>query len=606
MNLPAPLPKTMVHVLNDRAAQLRDRPALWSPRKGHYAPTSWRQYAQRVRHFSLGLMELGLQADESMGIIGFNREEWVVAELGAMAAGAVAVGLYTTSSPDQLAYILGHCDARIVLVENAKYLETLQALRDQLPKLQHVVVMDAPASLPEGVLTYAEVLARGAAADEKPYWDRLSALKPESLGTLIYTSGTTGHPKGVMLSHENLVWTAERIGRVIGIGEDDTIVSYLPLSHIAEQICSVHAPIFSGMQVFFAESLEKLPDALKRVRPTTFFGVPRVWEKFKAKAEEGLASQPPRKQRIVRWARRIALERNRRLLEHELVPLTLEAQYQVARVAVFEPLKERIGLDRARMVATSAAPIGIDVLEFFASLDIVIHEVYGQSEVTGPTTISTPDATRFGKLGRPMLGVEVKIAEDGEVCVRGGNVCMGYYRDPEATAALIQEGWLRSGDVGEFDELGFLKITGRKKEIIVTSGGKKTAPSNIESLLRTISPVGQAVVIGDNRNYLIALLTLDPDKLTKLAAEKGWPADAEKLADHAELRRHLSDALERDVHPQLSKFESIKKFAILPRDFSIEGGELTATLKIRRKIVEAKYAALIESLYAEGARERAS
>lgn len=605
MNLPAPLPKTMVHVLNDRASQLRDRPALWTPRRTHYAPTSWRQYAERVRHFSLGLISLGLEPGEAMGILGFNREEWVVAELAAMAAGGVAVGLYTTSSPEQLTYILGHCEARILLVENAKHLETLQQIRPQLPKLEHVLVMDAPPSLPEGVTTYAQVLARGAAADEKPYWDRLNACAPESLGTLIYTSGTTGHPKGVMLSHSNLVWTAERISRVLDIGEDDTIVSYLPLSHIAEQICSVHAPIFAGMQVYFAESIDKLGEALKRVRPTTFFGVPRVWEKFKGKAEEGLAAQPPRKQRIVSWARRIALERNRHLLEHELVPVTMEAQYQLARLAVFEPLKERIGLDRARIVATSAAPIGLDVLEFFASLDIVIHEVYGQSEVTGPTTISTPEATRLGSLGRPMLGVEVRIAEDGEVLVRGGNVCMGYYKDPEATAALLEGGWLHSGDVGEFDELGFLKITGRKKEIIVTSGGKKTAPANIESLLKTVSPVGQAVVVGDNRNYLVALLTLDSDKLARLASQRGWPTDAAVLEHHPEFRRHLSEGIEREVNSKLAKFETIKKFAILPRDFSTEGGELTATLKIRRKVVEAKYADLINGLYLDGVREQA-
>jgi long-chain acyl-CoA synthetase len=593
------IPRTVLHALRDQAAQRTASPALWTKRDGTYQPTSWEAYQSRVRHFALGLEALGVGQGDAIAILSFNREEWLVADLGAMALGAVPAGLYTNSSPEQIAYVAGHCAAKVLVVENARYLDTVQSIRAQLKDLTHVVVMEPPAKLPEGVLSFDQVLSLGAARPQADYDERLGALDPKALATLIYTSGTTGHPKGVMLSHHNLAWTAAQLANAAELtSEEEILLSYLPLSHIAEQLASIHGPLLFGIQVYFAESLEALPQNLREVRPTVFFGVPRVWEKFKAKAEEAIRGLPAAKHRLLESSMRLGLQRNLLALDRQRVSLTTEAAFEAARRFVFAPLKKKIGLDRARILVTAAAPIGKDVLEFFASIDLVVHEVYGQSEVTGPTSVNTQHFTRLGTLGRPMSGVEVRIADDGEILVRGDNVCMGYFKDPAATAELLEDGWLHSGDLGTLDADGFLRITGRKKEIIVTSGGKKTAPANIESLLKAIPPVGNAIVIGEGRNYLIALLPLDPEKVAPFARARGFSEDPARLAHDPSFQRYLQDAIEAEVNAKLSRFETIKKFAVIPHDFTVEGGELTPTLKVKRKVVAHKYAGLVDSLYA--------
>ncbi|WP_232293729.1 AMP-dependent synthetase/ligase [Stigmatella aurantiaca] len=595
-------PKTMVHVLHEQATRYEHRPALWSRHGGTYRPTSWHDYALRVRRFALGLRGLGFSARGTLGILGFNREEWLVADLAAMALGGVPVGLYTNSSVEQLEYILGDCEAEVLLVENEAFLKSALVLRERLPRLRHLIVMEAPERLPEGVLSYQDVLGRGMGVDEGPYWDAVQALSPEALATLIYTSGTTGSPKGVMLSHRNLVWTASAVLQEADFQVKPTrILSYLPLSHIAEQVLSLHGPLVAGAQVYFADSIDAMPRNLREVRPTFFFGVPRVWEKFKSKAEEGMRALSPVRQRVLAWARGAAAEYHARMLQGERVSPWLEAQYRLARRAVFAPLHAGIGLDQAEFLVTAAAPIGREVLDFFASIDLIVREVYGSSELTGPATLNTREATQLGSVGRPLMGVEMRIAEDGELLIRGGNVCMGYYKNDEATAELLKDGWLHTGDVGVLDAEGFTHITGRKKEIIVTSGGKKTAPANIEALLKTVAPVSHAVVIGERRKYLVALLTLDPKAARALAQEKGWPEEPRALAAEPRLHQYLEQAVAREVNPKLSRFETIKRIAILPEDFSVESGEMTPTLKVRRQAVEQKHAALIESLYAEGA-----
>ncbi|MCU0699909.1 MAG: long-chain fatty acid--CoA ligase [Myxococcaceae bacterium] len=588
-------PRTMVHQLHLQAERLADRPALWTKRQGTWLPTSWRQYATRVKDLALAFISLGLEPKQAVGIIGANREEWLVSALAATACQAVPVGLYTTSSPEQLQYILSHCEARILVVENVGFLERVLAVRERLPALEHIIVMDAPQPLPEGVLRYDAELLRGHGLPEGPYFERLEAARPDDLATLIYTSGTTGHPKGVMLTHRNVCWTALALVDATGLGDDEVMLSYLPLSHIAEQACSIYGPLMRGIQVSFAESFDALGENLREVRPTVFFAVPRVWEKFKVKAEAGFAKQPPARQRTLAWARDVAARWHALTLEHRQPTLRLTAQYALAQQLVFRPLKARLGLDRCRFFATSAAPIARDVLDFFASIDVVLREVYGQSEVTGPTSVSTLEHTRLGALGRPLAGVAVRIADDGEILVKGENVCAGYFKNPEATAELIQEGWLHSGDVGELDADGYLRITGRKKEIIVTSGGKKTPPATLEGLLKSIEPIGQALVVGDRRPYLVALLTLDPEKLEAFRARNpGLVPAPQDTAFHAWLEAQIAER----VNTKVSRFETIKRFTVLPHDFTIEGGELTSTLKVRRSVCEAKYAKEIEALYA--------
>ncbi len=590
----------MLHALRDRARRHGEDPALWSKRNGAWRATTWRQYAERVRQTGFGFESLGVREGTSVAILGFNREEWLLSLLGAMGLGATAVGLYTTSSPEQLAYVLGHCEAELVVVENAAYAEKLSALRDELPRLRCVVLMEGTPTR-EGELSFADLLERGerhaGRGAERAWNEKLDAIHPSATAALIYTSGTTGEPKGVMLSHHNLCWTAARLVQAAEVEADDVLVSYLPLSHIAEQTCSIYGPLLTGMQVHFAESLETVADAIREVRPTVFFGVPRVWEKFKAKAEEGIRAQSPRRQKLVSWARKLSLERTGRELRHEWTSVAMEAQHLVASRLVFNRLREKIGFDRTRLFATSAAPIGRDVLDFFASTDIVLREVYGMTETTGPVTFNTPENTKLGSVGRPMLGVELRIADDGEVLVRGGNVCQGYFKDPRATEELLTDGWLHTGDVGELDSEGFLRITGRKKELLVTSGGKKTAPAPIEALLKDLEPVGNAMVVGDGRNHLAALLPLDAEKAVTFARARGLPEDPQRLAVHPELRRHLEEQIAQRVNPRLSRFEHVRRFEILPHDFTPERGELTPTLKLRRAEVERRYRAQIDGLY---------
>ncbi len=590
-------PPTVVHALWDRARERPNEPALFSKRRGVWEPTTWAEYQRRVSAFARGLIALGLKRGQAVAFMAFNREEWVIGDLATIAAGGVPVGLYTTSSPEQLAYVLGHCEAPIVVVEDASYVARVEAVRAQLPALKTVVVMNPAGVAPERARSFDEIVQLGNAGPVEPLEERMQSARPGDLATLIYTSGTTGFPKGVMLTHHNMTWTAEYLSSCFRFERTEVILSYLPLSHIAEQVISIHGPVWHGMQVYFAESFDKLPENLREVRPTVFFGVPRVWEKFKARAEARVLEQPPSRQRLFAWARRVTLAYHQRDLEKLEPSIRTTAQYRAARRLVLSRVKERIGFDRTRLFATSAAPIGKDVLEFFASIDIVVREIYGQSEVTGPTSVNTPGATRLGSLGRPMPGVEVRLGDDGEILVRGGNVCAGYYKDPAATAELLEGGWLHSGDLGAFDADGYLRVIGRKKEIIVTSGGKKTPPANIESLLRTVKPIGHAMVVGDRRNYLVALITLDPDAVPAIAAEHGWPQEPGALARTAEFQAWLMGKIDAEVNPRLSRFEMVKKIHVLPNEFSIEGEELTSTLKVRRAVVAQKYAAQIDALY---------
>lgn len=603
---PMEIPPTLLHALHTRASQTPERPALWTKRHGFYVPRSWRDYAARVRHLALALIARGLQPGEVVGIAGSNREEWVVSYLAAMAAGAVPTGLYTTSTPEELGGVLGQCEASVVVVENAEQLARIAAavhLRPQLPRLRWVVTMDTlppmelPGSPPIEVLSVEQLLGLGRGQAEGPYWDRVNALTPSGLAALISTPGTTGQPKAVMLSHRNLCWTAARMAEVGELGEREVQISYLPLPQIAEQLSTVHLALVAGVQVFFAEGQDALPQNLREVRPTVFFGVPRVWEMFKARAEEAIRELPQSRARMLRWARDVALDYHRRLLARERIPTRIQVQYEAAARLVLSPLKSRIGFDRARLLISSAAPMRLDVLEFFASLDLVIREIYGQSEVTGVTSVNTIWETRFGSLGRPLLGVQLRIAEDGEILVRGDNVCLGYDRDRQATAELLEGGWLHSGDLGELDPEGYLRITSRKQDVLVTSGRKKTSPASIEVMLEALEPVGHAVVVGERRKFLAALLTLDPERAPAFARQRGWPVELDALAQSEALKTWLTEEVDKQVNRRLARFEGIKKFAVLPRDFTVEGGELTPTLEVRRREVAKKYAEQIDALY---------
>jgi long-subunit acyl-CoA synthetase (AMP-forming) len=585
--------ETVLARLDVAAARYAAQPALRHKVAGRWRTLTWADYRQQVRLVGRGFLALGAEPGSGVVILGANRPEWLAADLGAIAVGAVPAGIYTTSTADQARYIAAHCDAAVAVVERPEQAAMFQELKPSLPKLRAIVGIDGPGGGGE-VLSWAELVARGGEVPEARLGERASAQRPADLATLIYTSGTTGTPKAVMLSHANLRFVAEASQQVLGLGPQDQFLSYLPLSHIAEQIVSVHLPLVSGACTWFAESLEKLGANLREVRPTFFVGVPRVWEKLQAAIQAAGAGAPARRRRLVAWARRKGLAGG--YAEQQGRPRPALAS--LADRLVLGKVRRRLGLERARVCVTSAAPISLDTLEFFLSLGIPIYEVYGMSECTGPATFSAPGALRTGWAGRAAPGTEVRLTPDGEVLMRGPHVFLGYLKDEAATRETRdEEGWLHSGDVGELSVDGYLKITDRKKELLITAGGKNVAPQPIEGKLRGIPGVSQAVVVGDRKPFVAALLALDPLRLPALAAAVGSAAQTpSEAAACPRLRAYLEEHLAR-LNASLARYESVRRFEIRPQELSVDGGELTPTMKLKRRVIAQKHADLLERLY---------
>jgi long-chain acyl-CoA synthetase len=582
--------------LFSRAKQQPYAPAYYIKEGGRWKPTNWQSYAGQVRDAGRALMALGVEKGGSVSIIGFNRPEWVILDLAAMSVGAYAAGVYTTCSPEEIQYIVDHAEASVMLVENREQYDKVQSQRAKLPHLKHIVAMRSAGKIADDVLSWDEFMAKAEEVESKAFDDRMHALEPDGLATLIYTSGTTGPPKGVMLSHENLAWTSKTLAGLMEQSADDCVLSFLPLSHIAEQMVTIHGPVSTGGAVYFAESMESVPDNLKEVQPTIFFAVPRLWEKFHAKLTERLQEATGVKKRLVEWVRSVCSQVSEHKMNGRPLPLALELQYKLADRLVLSKLKPAIGLSRARICVSGAAPISAEVLSFFASLDVVIHEVYGQSEDTGPTSINLPGATLIGSVGRAIPGVEVKIADDSEIVVRGPNVFQGYFKDKGATDEALVDGWLHSGDLGAIDSAGYLSITGRKKDIIITAGGKNIAPKNIEASLKDTRLINEAVVIGDRRKFLTALVTLDEEAVDDYLKNHGNGHNGD-LSENPAIKKAIDEAVET-VNSKLAQVETIKKYTILKRNLTVEDGELTPTLKVKRKIVNEHFANEIEAMYA--------
>ena len=590
--------ETIPAKLFDVAERQASAPAYHVKEGGGWKPTSWKTYAEEVRAAGKSLIALGFKPGGTVSILGFNRPEWIIMDVAAMAVGGSAAGVYTTCSAEEVQYIVDHAESMVALVENKNQWNKVRAQRDRLPRLQHVVAMKGAGIEDEGVMSWDDFLARGKSVSDGDFEARLHALEPKGLATLIYTSGTTGPPKGVMLSHDNLYWTASTLNGLLSIGPGDSALSYLPLSHIAEQMLSIHGPIVTGSCIYFAESLDKISENLKEVQPTVVFGVPRIWEKFHAGVSEKLGQATGFKKSLVDWVRKVAARKAELENRGQKPGVALGLQYKLANRLVLSKLKPALGLGRARMCISGAAPIAKEVLEFFGSLDITVREVYGQSEDTGPTTINLPGKTRLGSVGARIPGIEVRIAEDGEILVRGRNVFAGYYKEPQATAEALVEGWLHSGDLGEIDKDGYLNITGRKKDIIITAGGKNIAPKNIEASLKNSRLIAEAVVIGDRRKFLTALIALDEEACANFVKENG-AGDGKPYCDNALVKKEIQAAVD-EVNSHLAQVETIKKFTVLERPLTIEHGELTPTLKVKRKMVNQNFAQQIEAMYQGG------
>jgi long-chain acyl-CoA synthetase len=563
---------------------------------------STEQFVDAIRNLSLGLDALGVTPGDRVAIMSESRPEWVMADLAILTAGAVTVPVYPTLSASQAAYILADAGARGVIVSDAVQAAKIQEIRHRAPSVEFVVVFDEGVARDgASILTRSEVAARGHAALERDpslparHAAKIAAVAPEDLATIIYTSGTTGEPKGVMLTHENIVSNIRGVHPLLVKGPEDVALSFLPLSHSFERTV-VYSYLTDGVTVTFAETMDSLARDLPAVAPTLLTAVPRVFEKLHARIVDTVEQGSGLRRRLFHWAFRVGLARVARAQARDGSLAPSGWRDRLADALVFAKIRARVG-GRLRLLFSGSAPLPTFIAEFFAAAGLPILEGYGLTETSPVLTANPPERPRFGTVGPAIPGVELRIAEDGEILARGPNVMRGYWNKPDATAEALVDGWFHTGDIGRLDGDGYLTITDRKKDLLVTSGGKKVAPQPIESRLKASGLVAEAIVVGDRRRFTAVLIVPNfvvlGERLKALGRAGGAPEELVRRPDVVGLYQELVDALNRDLAP----FEQMKRVALLPAEFSISGGELTPTLKVRRKVVEARWQGTIDALY---------
>jgi long-chain acyl-CoA synthetase len=580
-----------------------DRVALRKKEYGLWRDISWNEYYDQARAVGAALIFMGLEAGDCVSIIGDNCPEWVIIDMGVQCAGGTAVGVYSTNAWPQVEYVIGNSDSKFFFVENEEQLDKWLQFRDNVPHLKKVIVWDLEGLRhfeDEMVMTFEALLEKGRGVYEKdpePFETRIKHVGPEDVSMLIYTSGTTGPPKGAMLTHRNLMWMGQAITTENPMTDTDEVLSFLPLCHVFEQLFSVMGHITHGYTVNFIESPDTVTDNMIEVSPTVGYAVPRIWEKYLSAVYIRMSDATWFKKLVFGLALSIGKKRATLMMNFKPVPFVIESLYKLALFAVFRKLKERMGFDRMRIAYSGAAPISPDVLHFFQSIGVNLVEGYGQTEGTGVTCVSRVGRVKFGTVGPPITGTEIKIAEDGEILVKSPSVFKGYYKNPEATAETIRDGWLYSGDVGEIDEDGYLKITDRKKDIIVTAGGKNITPQYIENKLKFSPYINDAVVIGDKRKFISALIMIDEDNVVKYAQDNKVQFSTYKdLTQSPEINKLIQKEVDA-VNETLARVEQIKKFTILPKKLYEEDGEVTPTMKVKRTYVNKAFGDLIEAMY---------
>ncbi|HKX04218.1 MAG TPA: AMP-binding protein [Methylomirabilota bacterium] len=593
------LPRLFRHVVRERG----NRVAMREKDLGIWRGISWREYGQRARRVGMGLVALGLNPRDVVSIISDNRPEWLYTDLGVMSVAAIPNGIYTTDSARQVEYIVNDSGTRFLFVENEEQLDKILAVRDRCCELVKIFVYDMDglhAFRDEQVMPFDALLELGERYDrEHPdTFDRLVDVpQPDDLAILVYTSGTTGPPKGAMLSHRNILFQLAYADFITPLHEGDQQLSFLPLCHIAERTFTVFNPLHTGSTVNFAESLDAVPENIREIAPALFFAVPRIWEKFYS----GVALRMRDATGLGRFAYERAIAIGLRVAERRIagrpVPWPLRAAFRVADFLVLDNVKRSIGLHRARGAATGAAPIAPELIRWYLALGINMIEVYGQTENTGLATAMPPDRTKLGSVGIARPGTEVRLSPDGEILLRGPHVFLGYYRKPEKTADTVVDGWLHTGDVGTIDADGFVHITDRMKDIIITAGGKNVTPSEIENQLKFSPYISDAVVIGDRRKFLSCLVMIDHETVAQFAQERNVPfSNFASLCRAPEVQDLIRDEIER-VNRQLARVETVKQFRLIEQLLTPEDEELTPTMKLRRTFVNVKYKDLIDSMY---------
>jgi long-chain acyl-CoA synthetase len=587
--------ETLGQMILDSAERYRGV-ALEYRRDGHPAYISYSDLGTIATEIARGLISLGIEAGDRVAILGLTSATWTLADCGSLCAGAVVTPVYHTNSPEECAYVLEHSGARLIFCDNVEQAAKIERVRDDLPELEHVVLFEDRV---EGALTLDELRRMGGEVPPDFVRERIEAVGPDDVATLVYTSGTTGPPKGCMLTHQNFLSTTRKYAEQLQFNETHSMYQFLPLAHVLARVAQAVALSVGARVIYWSGDATKIVDELAETRPTHFPAVPRIYEKIHGAVLGKVASGPRGQRELFSWALQRGADARRALSQGRLPSLLTDLQYRLADQLVLARVRDLFG-PNLQLAMVGAAPVARELLEFFDACGVLVLEGYGLTESCAAGTVNTIDACRFGTVGKPLPGTEVSISDDGEILLRGPHVFKGYYRNEEATEETITgDGWLLTGDLGSITDDGFLKITGRKKDLIITSSGKNITPVNIESQLRESRYITEAAVFGDNRPYLVAILTLDRDEAVKLAARLGIDADSATLAAdpdvHAEIQKEV-DA----VNAKMARIEQIKRFAILDRDLTQADGELTPTLKVKRAVVYKKYADLFAGLYAEG------
>lgn len=597
---------TLVDVFMSTCDRNAARPALVVKEGDAFRTRTWAQYRQEASEIAMALRRLGVGHGDFVALMMTNRPEHVIADIGALLAGGTPVSVYNTFTAEQVGYIAGNCDAKVAIVEDAAFLDKWLAVRDALPALTTIVVLDPDGvELSDTVLSYEQLRERGhqaLAGGRGELENSWRAVDPDDPVTLIYTSGTTGPPKGVVITHRNLLYMLRVTQQLLSIRLGQRGVSYLPLAHVAERMTTHYLGVRFGGTVYFVRDISAVLETLQEARPHTFMAVPRVWEKMNAallaKVE---ATEDARKRKLATHAIDVGMAKVRAELDGRTPPLRLRVQHALFDRLVFSKIREGLGMDELTYALSGAAPISADLLVFFKAIGVEILEVYGMTESTAVITANSPGRVRIGTVGPHLPGIEVHIAEDGEILARGPSITRGYWKREEATKeALDAEGWLHTGDLGSLDDHGYLRIVGRKKELIITAGGKNLSPNNIEESIKQRSPlIAQLCAVGDDRPFIAALVVLDAEVLPGWCEARGIAfTSVEDAATDADVLAEVQRAID-EGNEDLARVEQVRKFAIVPEEWTAESEELTPSLKLKRNVVHAKYAHVIDELYVD-------
>jgi long-chain acyl-CoA synthetase len=565
---------------------------------GEWKNVTWGHNAETCKRISKSLIALGVKKGDRVNILSQTRLEWVQCDFGIVNCGGVTVGIYPTNLAPDCAYIINHSDAEVIFVENQDQLNKVQQAREEIPKLRQIVIFDGNSSTDGSVLSFADFLRKGESVTDSEFEARARDIRPDDLASLVYTSGTTGVPKGAMITHGNLLFTADSAAQSLYLEPDFETLLFLPLAHVFARLI-VYFCLNKALAIAFAESIEKVADNLKEIRPHFICSVPRIFEKVYEKITTGVRDAGGIKEKLFNWALGVGYQVSRLQQNQQPIPAGLKLKHKLANKLVLHKIQAAFG-DRLVWAVSGAAPLNKSIAEFFHACGILILEGIGMTENTSFTNVNRYDNNKFGTVGPVGPGIEMKMAPDGEILYRGPNVMKGYFKNPEATAETIdKDGWQYTGDVGEIDEEGFLKITDRKKELLITAGGKNIAPQRIERILRTSPFISQVLAYGDRRKYVTALITLNREQIEPWAKANGIAYTRfEDLAGHPKIKELIEAEVEKK-NVELASFESVKKVAILPNDFTIVDGDLTPTLKLKRKVITEKYRQVLEKLYDE-------